>query len=178
MTDVGDLVALAYAAAVRQIYPDAKINFSGKKLKTGLATMPTDRLLNAAITLHLRDQREFAFTILQEIIEKRQNIRSYAQVHSELLADYAMHLLNSIDPYNYDPKMEHRGLKLLRKAVKLDPENIEARLSLLFEYCNCEYTERAQKLADESMKVAFGLGNAYMVREIEALVNDYELRTA
>jgi len=175
---MGDLVELAYVAAVKQMYPDAKINFSGKKLKTGLRSVTTDRLLNAAITLHLRDQREFAFTILHEIIEKRQNIRSYAQAHSMLLADYAAHVLNSIDPHNYDPKIEERGHKLLRRAVKLDPQNIEARLSLLFEYCNCEYTKRAQKLADQSMKVAFGLGNAYMVREIEALVNDYELRTA
>jgi len=175
---MGDLVELAYAATVRQIYPDARINFSGKKFKNGLGRMPTDRLLNAAITLDFRGQREFAFTVLQEIIEKRQNIRSYAQAHSWLLAGYAVHLLNSIKPDNYDLQMEDRGLKLLRKAVRVDPENIEARLSLLFEYCTSEYIERAQQLADESMKVAYRLGNAYMVREIEALVNDYELRTA
>ena len=175
---MGDLVELAYAAAVRQIYPDAKINFSGKKLKTGLAGMPTDRLLNAALALNFQGHIELAFTLLHDIIEKRQNIHRYAQAHSWLLAEYAVHLLKSIDPDNYDLKMEERGLKLLRKAVRLDPENIETRLSLLFEYCKCEYTKRAKQLADESMKVAFGQGNAYMVKEIEALVNDYELRTA
>lgn len=178
MSNIGDLVNLAYAAAVRQMYPGAKINFSGEKLKTGIAGVPTDRLLNAALALNFRGHIELASTLLQDIIEKRQNICRYAHAHSWLLAEYAVHLLNSIDPGNYDLKMEERGLKLLRKAVRVDPQNMEARLSLLFEYCNCEYTERARQLADESMKVAFGLGNAYMVREIEALVNDYEIRTA
>ena len=169
MSNIGDLVNLAYAAAVRQIYPDAIINFSGEKLEEGIARLSTGKLVDASLALRSQGKWRLAYGVLDEIVENR-NVygdEPYAGILSYLCHEYGTQLINPKGPFKEDWFSEFRGIAALEITVRLDPSNADARLKLLKKYAAHHADDDFNEMADGGIAIAFRMKDTGSIRAIQ-----------
>jgi len=171
---MGDLVELAYAAAVKQIYSDARINFSGEKLEEGISRISTCKLVNASLALRSLGKWRLAYGVLDEIVENRNVYRDEpcAEILSCLCYEYGVQLIDPKGPFKEDWFSEFRGIAALEMAVKLNPNNTDARLKLLSKYAAHQAYDDLNEMADESIALAFRMKDIGSIRAIQQARRD------